>query len=209
MASPTGEKPDVRALIERQLRGPRRNFSRVRRVLDELVDGNDPNILQDFVTMWGDGDAGVRFWSMTYAHPMLSDGVRADGLLERLEPRLSDAVPANKAMAMGIYETVHRWLPRPLTHLVVANIGDTRVFTHHCAIRTLGRLGGEAAPYLPQLLDALEVEDAQSVASISIKLLAPHIPVGLRAEVERRAREHVDAEVRAQLTVAVKAWEGQ
>lgn len=119
----------MRALIATQLRGPKTSFARVRRQLDKIADGNDPEMLQAFVDLWADTDADVRFWAMTYAHPMLTDGVNVDGLGARLNPLLSDHLPANRQMAMSIFATVHARVPKSLIQLVVANIQDTRVNT--------------------------------------------------------------------------------
>jgi hypothetical protein len=202
------KKPDVRALIETQLRGPRASFSRTRRELDKLADGNDPEVLRDFVVLWSDGDADIRFWAMTYAHPMLRDGVKIDGLAEKLEALLADDLPANRQMAMAIYATQRASLPKSLIHLVTANIRDTRAFTHHEAIRTLGKLAEDAAPYVSLIIDALNSEDTRSAASIALKLLAPHIPAELRADIESHAKQSSDDGVRAQLAVAVKEWQG-
>lgn len=205
-SNPSKKKPDVRALIVKQVHGPKTSFARVRRQLDELADGNDPEILRAFVDLWADADEDIRFWAMTYAHPMLRDGVNVDALGARLEPLLSDPLPANRQMAMSIFATEHARLPKSLIQLVAANIRDTRVNTHHQAIRTLGELGENAVPCLSLIIDALNSEDTRWVASIALKLLARHVPADLRAAVERLAKESPDEAVRAQLAVAAKAW---
>lgn len=186
---------DVRALIEAQLRGS----DRASHQLNKLVHRREPETLRALVAMWADANDQIRFWSMTYAAPMLRGDVGISELGELLAPLLRDPLPANKQLAMVIFQRQHDFLPLELLQLVVENVADTHVH----ALRTLGRVGAKAVPHVSILIDALNAEETWSVAATALAQLRDVIPSEFADVIATQAREHPSEVVRSGLEVIV------